>query len=523
MLLVAAGVIAPLCLGGVPHWVAWLCAPLVFAALALSLAGRERLELPLFAFVPLGIAAFCALQLVPLPPGLLAVMSPPAEELRDFALVPLGVERWRPISLETSATWRELGKHLLYAAAFLAALHLSSGSRTSRPLLLSVIAATGAFVASLAALHPLLGLDELFGVYTFVSPPRVITSFGNVNHLAGFMILCGTLSVALAIEAEDRRRRMVWLAVFAACSGGVLASLSRAGIAAYSGGLLLFLLAILATRGARRSTESGQNLTTTALRWGAVAFAVVLIGAFAMFDRLAQRFSDTPTYALKLMVWPAAASATGEFWRTGMGRGAFEVGFTRFTPDHLGRTYTHPENFVFQLTTELGVVAALVVLAAAALAVVQQLRAGKRTPLELSVAIAAIAVVLHNLFDFNLEYPGVALPLAVAFGVGAGDAENLWCVKVPRWPALAALLVVTVVAFFFGRTKLRDEEGELLNRYRAAASGAEVRDQILPFIDAHPADYLPYALAGAAFVEKRPIDPGQAIAFANRALFLFPR
>lgn len=524
LLLAAAALAAPLCLGGVPHWVAWLCAPLAFSALALALIGRDGLDLPLFAFVPLGVAAFCAFQLLPLPPALLNLFSPASAGLREFALVPLGLDGWRPISIDTGATWRELGKHLLYAAAFLAAMHLSSGSRTSRPFLAGAIAATGAFVASLAVLHPLLGLDELFGVYKFVSPPRVFTSFGNVNHLAGFMILCGLLSVALAIEADDRGRRSIWLAVFAACTGAVLLSFSRAGIGAYCGGLLLFLLAILATRGSRKPTETGGDTTMNALRWGGVALAGVVIGAVALFDKLVQRFTDTPTYKLKVIVWPSAWDATQEFWRTGMGRGAFEVGFTRFNPEHLGKTYTHPENFFFQLTTELGLLPAFAVLAAAGTAAIFQLRAGKRSPLELAVAIAAISVVLHNTFDFNLEFPGVALPLAVAFGVGAGDAEKLWSFRLQRWRApVAALAAVAAVAFFLGRSNLREEEADLLARARLATTAAEVRDVILPFVDAHPADYLPYALAGAACVEKKPPDPLQAIAYANRALYLFPK
>jgi tetratricopeptide (TPR) repeat protein len=523
LLLAAATLAAPLCLGGVPVWVTWVCAPLAFAALGLALIGREHLKVPLFAFVPLGVAAFCALQLIPLPPSLLGFISPPSAELREFALVPLGLTQWRPISLDPTATWRELGKHLLYAAAFLAALQLSSGARGARPMLIGAIAACGAFVVSLAALHPLLGLDELYGVYKFVAQPRLFTSFGNVNHLAGFLILCGCLSVALAIECDDRSRRFAWLGVFGTCSAGVLLSLSRAGIAAYCAALFLFLVATVLTRRSRPAQE-GQNVTTTALRWGAVALSAVAIGAFVLFDKLVERFKDTQTYGLKLQIWPVAAAAAGTFWRTGMGRGVFEVGFTRFTPDHLGKTYTHPENVVLQLATEMGVLATAGVLIAAAAALFLQLRSGKRTPLELAVAVAAVGVVLHNLFDFNLEYPGVALPLAVAFGVGAGDAEGLWSLKLARpLPVVAALAGLTAVALTLGSGQLRNDEATLLAAYKASATSIEVRSEAVRMIDAHPADYLSYALAGASYVEKKPVDPLQAIAFANRALFLFPR
>ncbi|MBK7864874.1 MAG: O-antigen ligase family protein [Archangiaceae bacterium] len=372
-LLASAAFAAPLCIGGVPNWVAWLCAPIAFTALGLAVATRSDLKLPLFVLVPFGVAALCALQLVPMPPALLSVVSPPSAGLREFALVPLGLDGWRPISLDTGATWRELGKHLLYAGAFLAAVHLASASRGARTILVGAIAVSGTVVLSLAVIHPLLGLDSLFGLYRFSSPTRLFTSFGNVNHLAGFLILCGILSVGLAIEAADRRFRALWLVSSAICSVGVLLSLSRAGIAAYCAGLLLFLIAIIATRH-NRTPVDGEDLTTTALRWGGVALSVVVIGSFLLFDKLIERFKDTPTYALKLQIWPSAAAAAGEFWRTGMGRGVFEQGFTRFMPDHLGKTYTHPENFVLQLSSELGLLAAALVIALSVVALIAQVR-----------------------------------------------------------------------------------------------------------------------------------------------------
>lgn len=515
-------VVAPLCLGGVPNWAAWVCAPLVFGALAVAVVGRDGLKLPLFAFVPLGVAGVCALQLIPLPPFLLALVSPAAAELREHALVPLGLTAWRPISLEPEATWRELGKHLLYAAAFLAAVHLSSGSRNARRVLTSTIAACGAFVVGLAGLHPLLGIDELFGLYKFAATPRLLTPFGNVNHLAGYLVLGGTLSMALAIEEGDRLRRGLWLAAFAACSIGSLLSLSRAGIAAYCGSLLLFLAAIAVTRRSRKPNPE-QDTTRVALRWGAVALASVVAGVIVLFDRLAARFTDLPTYTLKLIIWPSALTASGEFWRAGMGRGAFEVGFTRFTPEHVGKTYTHPENFVFQLATELGVVLALGVVVVSAVGLVQLVRAGKKTPLELGVAVAAVALVLHNLFDFNLEFPGVALPLAVALGVAAGDAEELWGPRVPAWPIVIGVTTLACLGFFSGKADLRKQESALMDAYADASTPAEVVAAALPFVDRHPADYLPYSLAAAAYVHKKPADPLQALAFANRALWLFPK
>src|SRR4051812_37150954 len=87
LFLAVGALAAPLCLGGVPVWAAWVCAPFVLGAMWFALRGRESLKVPLLAAVPLFVAAFCALQLLPLPPALLGFVSPPAAELREFALV----------------------------------------------------------------------------------------------------------------------------------------------------------------------------------------------------------------------------------------------------------------------------------------------------------------------------------------------------------------------------------------------------------------------------------------------------
>ena len=102
--------------------VAWALVPMVlFAFLGLgavtaeSYAKGQRLWLP-WVTGTLGLAiAVCGLQLVPLPASLLSLLSRPAAELRDFALVPLGLTRARPVTLDAPATWRELAKHLAYA------------------------------------------------------------------------------------------------------------------------------------------------------------------------------------------------------------------------------------------------------------------------------------------------------------------------------------------------------------------------------------------------------------------------
>jgi hypothetical protein len=108
---------APLALGGAPEWT---LAPLVLlstAAALLTLAAASSMHqgvgLPLIAAVPALSALLCLGQLIPLPTALLGLLSPGARDLREFALVPLGLTGLRPISLDgaqTCAHRRDLGR-----------------------------------------------------------------------------------------------------------------------------------------------------------------------------------------------------------------------------------------------------------------------------------------------------------------------------------------------------------------------------------------------------------------------------
>src|SRR3954471_6937704 len=69
--------IAPLLLGGAPAWALWPTCALAGACGVLAAASarsqRHSLRVPLAAALPLGVAALCLLQLLPLPPWLLGL------------------------------------------------------------------------------------------------------------------------------------------------------------------------------------------------------------------------------------------------------------------------------------------------------------------------------------------------------------------------------------------------------------------------------------------------------------------
>ncbi len=298
------------------------------AALVLVVVERGgTLCLPPLALVPLAAAGVCLLQLLPLPAGLLAHLGPASADIRDFALLPLGLVRARPVTLDAPATWVEVARALGLAATLTAAAELAR-SRRSRRRLAAGIGLLGVAVALVGYGHALANAHSLFGLHTFENAQLAfLTPFGNPNHLAGFLTLSTVLLLGLAAEAPERPRAALWLA-FAVCSGAAaFLSLSRGGIFFFVAGQLAFVLTLVLGRVPLGSRESyrpgaapGNGRERLFLVTAGVAGVLALAGFLAM-DRISARLSTLDSLEKlrqsKVELWPMFARAALHVWPLG--------------------------------------------------------------------------------------------------------------------------------------------------------------------------------------------------------------
>jgi tetratricopeptide (TPR) repeat protein len=531
-------VLGPVALGGAPAWVLWPLVGLAALAAVLAAVGARRqghaLHVPLLAVPLLAGAGLCLVQLIPLPSGMLGWVSPEAAGLLEFALVPLGLTSARPVSLDPSATWRELAKYLAYALLFIAAVEVCR-SRLSRRRLLATLAFTGAGVALLGLLHALLGLTHLLGLraYAHAQPP-LVTPFGNPNHLAGFLGLSATVALGLAVSSERRGRAVLFGAAALLSGAGVLLSLSRAGILFFLFGQLLLGVWLVRRRSERRGSERVPPLWSRA---GAVLLllgATLAVGGYVAWEKLVAEAASADSVEelrhSKVDLWPMMAEAARAFPVLGMGRGAFEVAFPRYQTAPNPNTLTHPENAVLQLAAEFGV-PGLVLLAVLVWGFLRLLRLERLGRAELAVLAGVMALGLHNLFDFSLELPACAVAALVALATVARPEEResstapgrTWRLPAAQGLGVAAgLAVLALVALVPGRHTLSVAEEELAGLLQARTPLAEVRARAQVLIDRHPADYLLYTLVGSAYATGGKATAGEALAFVNRALYLRP-
>lgn len=517
--LALALVVTPWCFGGAPTWVLWLV--LAFASLAAltwtvgASKHHRRFSMHPVLWLPALAVCICVLQLIPLPPALLGIVSPPAAELRDFTLVPLGFTAWRPITFDVPATSRAVARFIALGALLFVALELGR-MEAVRWRLMALQAVMGVLVAVVGFGHLLAGADALFGAHHFTATLTLITPFGNTNHLAAYLALSGTIALGLAVATKSRDVAIGWAAAALVCGVGVFLSMSRGGISTFVATWVLVGASLLAARG------GGLRAVVPWVVMG----ATVLFAALFAFEQLVARADTVSTVekvrATKLELWPMLWDGELKTWPLGMGAGAFELGFARWQTQQPDVTFTHPENIALQAMADWGLPVAVALLIATLVLVRRTWVSVWALPLERTVLLALVGVLLHEVFDFALELQALAVACAVMLGLVAGSTSRVERLRVSwRGPLYAgAVLGVAVVALWTGLPAHPVAEQSLRQAITERRPVDDVRAQAVRAVRRHPGSWVLYA--DTAVDLSRRGAPREALAWINRWLFLRP-
>lgn len=516
-----AAVAVPWSLGGAPAWTAGLVFGLGWLALVLWLigAGRNHRRLgfhPVLA-LPVAAAALAALQLIPLPPWLLERLSAPGSQLRDFALLPLGLSAWRSISMDPPSTARALARIVGLGSLLFVALELSRRAVVRRRLL-SVVALTGVSVAVCGFGHLLASADTLFGAYRFYAGSAMLTPFGNTNHLAAFLAFSATVALGLSLEAPSKEDSVGWGVAALTCGVGVFLSLSRGGIATFAATWLVVGLVHVS----RRAVGGWRPV----MPFAAMAATAVFAGLLA-FEQLLERAESVSSVAklstTKIDLWPMLARGVMPHWPMGMGLGAFEVAFSPFQVEQLDVTFTHPENIALQWANEAGLIVTVLMGLGGAWLVARTWRDTSADTLRRTALVGLLGVVLHDLFDFAFELNALAVAATVVAGVvcSPGAARHPR-ISVHRRGLVfgTAVGAAGAAALLLGFPTHAAAEEQLSQAVERGSSSEGVRQLAQRLIRRHPADWVLYA-AMAQDAARRG-DPRDALAWVNRVLLLRP-
>jgi O-antigen ligase len=396
-------------------------------------AAREGRPLPPLPGRSLLVAlhALVLLQLVPLPPGALRVVSPGSFSFyNDPLLVPLAA--WRPISVSPPDTLRGLAFLAGFSFLALAAFRELGAGVWRRRLLLTVVGVGVALtvVAFVQAVSP--EPRKIYGLWRPHWDWAVFGPYVNRNHFAGYLVMAAPLAIGFALEALSRlrsawaRSRRGWLrlgeaegtavvrwsAVTMVVVAGLFASQSRGGVSAFA--LASLLLPLAARR--RRGT----------------ALAVLLLAALGVawigLGGLLSAFEVRGVRASRLDLWRDMVPMVPRFPLFGDGWNAFATAYPWYQTVWRTEWIGEAHNDWLQALIDGGLVGALLVAGLLAVVLRAALVRAPRSPLDLGVLGALLGFALHGLVDFNGQIPANAATwtaLAAAAVKPALDARGV--------------------------------------------------------------------------------------------------
>jgi len=414
----------------------------VFWCLAAALRRSELYWHPVL-LLPLGLALLAWLQTVPLPRGLLALLSPGAEQAASALDGALGM------TLESASISQDQGAS---AAAAVRWLGLSAGgalligaaaSRRGRHNVRGAIVGLALFAVVLGVIQQLFGIERIYGLV----PPQTTNVTAGIagmfvaeNHAAQFMLL--GLMVWLASQVTQKTPSPVWIgvAVTLTLALGVTLTGSRASLVLALAGSTAILLA---------ASRPGDDNTVRSRR-APFAFALVVGVTLATLAALILPDVDVLTEAdtlagqlhlYKLEYQQAGLEVLAGAPFAGIGADAFGAVQLALVPRR-GPHFRFVENDFLQILVDFGLLLPVLLLAAVAILCRRRgpgrNRAGRRVWL-----IALLIVAAQSLVSFALT--SLALSLAI-WGAAAGSFTRPRPVHSKKLAVAIAVAVATSAA-----------------------------------------------------------------------------
>jgi tetratricopeptide (TPR) repeat protein len=468
--------------------------------------------------LPLALLVIPLVQSLPLPMGLRGLVDPAGNALlvdNDIATL-----RTWPLSLDPAPTRECVGKAAAAVAIFLLAYHWASG-QTKRHLVARLVGATGIVAVTIGLGHRILGLTEVYGLFSSQMRSLLLGPFVNPNHTAELLELTAFTCVACALQRDNLLNRYGWLMGALMCAAGAVGTLSRGALVGLMAGTLMFVFLI------RLSTEGGTRPRRgVAAAWGVggvvlVAALAAVLGAGGLVDRFK---SGSVVADVRFQLWRDAFRILAAH-PAGIGRGAFNHVYPIYRTvknEAFSITYAYLENHPLQLLVDSGVLLYLAVLAGVGLVIREIVLRGRRDRIEAALLAALVAVTAHSFVDFGLETLGVSLPFAAILGTVLGRCRGAEAAAISRRASLS-VVAVSCAGLLFGVASIAHPSDDNFDALlKGAKTPAESRALLLRAQTAHPTDYY-YAYAFARTEPLKGTDGRSPRLHAlNRALRLCP-
>ncbi len=319
------------------------------------------------------------------------------------------------------------GLFFTHIAVFYLVIHLIRSRSTLKKTLRAIIW-TAVLVASIGFLKS--SGSPLFSYWTYEHGNqlfRMSATFGNADHLAGYMEMVILLALGIYIFHADRAGRRLQVLLIAALAAVLLFSLSRGG---WIGGFCGILFLGIAHR--RISSEADRRITPTILVLVAACVVVLLISTpVAKRIRTFEQKDKIPNLQSRILGWRGTLEMIEDYPLLGVGPGNYADTYQRYQPPGLASRRFFAHNDYLQFAAEVG----LFFVPILAWAIIRFFRQGfrkLRSPSRLVVgttlgAMSGVtAILVHSAGDFNLHIPANALLFTVLVALVVSPEPPEW-------------------------------------------------------------------------------------------------
>jgi O-antigen ligase len=246
------------------------------------------------------------------------------------------------------------------------------------------------------------------------------STFGNRNHLAGWMEMSIALVLGFVIFQQKSRWKTISLALLLLLLAALVFSQSRGG---WFGMLAAFMcMSFLLYRSKRLITSRWAVIVVNA----AFVVAFIVVSSTPVTDRLltAEAGFNDGSLAGRINAWHGVVDLARANPLLGTGPGTFAVTFPKYQPPGFQANLVYAHNDYLDFTAELGF-GLLIIIAWMIVALYRQglHKMRSKSKLTRGVTLGALAgitaILVHSFVDFNLQIPANAMLFTVLAALAA--------------------------------------------------------------------------------------------------------
>ena len=379
-------------------------------------------------------------QLLPLPPGVLKILSPKAYALRSaLSFQPSALSF--PLSFVPFVTQVNFFKWLTLIGLFLFLLRWKPMEQSDRTMthLIIVVMIVGVFESLYGMFEFFSGHGQILNLEEEGMVSSVTGTFINRNYFAGYLLMVVPLSIGYLFSREAARSStsMGWRHRLASLDGktlllgfgvivmivGLIFSASRMGISSL---LLSFTLISFLFRDSQREKKFSK---TSVLIFGLALLWAAWIG----LDTVLSRFiTSTEDFGFRWTIWKNTFQILKDFPLFGSGLGTFTYIFPMYRTLHIQGLATHAENDFLQLASEVGLVGIGLLLilflflsykAISGIRLLTHRDSGRYIGIGSLVGI--LALMFHSLVERNIQVPSNAFLYTVLWAIVLNDSKRV--------------------------------------------------------------------------------------------------